>query len=300
LELLVEKQRLGAQFNYGCYARIRCLDENTMDLMVKTGCKCVFLGVESGSKRILATLKKGIKTGDAEKVVKALIERNIIPLCSLINGFPDETESEWHETLDYCATLAWAGAIVNISPLRLEPGSALAKQTGYHNLTLLVESEYFKDLTAAGLNPRTIDPHIGFYCYTLNNVNYDMNKALRLNSIFMQALEQIPLTFHLAVRLLEIRPFQLVKKLEELITLADNWVSFQVEESLQLLFDEPALLISYPSWLKTLVKYELNRFLNRPISEQVHIGGAALTHFYRRLCKAPYTLENYIKLPLEP
>ncbi|MBD0260343.1 MAG: radical SAM protein, partial [Cytophagales bacterium] len=89
------------QFNWFSYYRCDHGDEEAIELMRKSGCKGVFLGLESGSQEILVKMNKRAKVQNYEKGIKGLKENGITTFVSLITGYPGETEDTIKETLDF-------------------------------------------------------------------------------------------------------------------------------------------------------------------------------------------------------
>lgn len=79
-----------------CETRVDSLnDEKIVKKMADAGCRAVYLGVESGSQRILDILKKGITVEQVEKALKLCKKYNIKAYCSLIVGVPGETYNDY-------------------------------------------------------------------------------------------------------------------------------------------------------------------------------------------------------------
>jgi len=79
-----------------CEARVDSLcDEELVKLMRASGCRAVYLGVESGSQRILDILSKGITVEQIENAVNLCKKHNINTYCSLLAGVPEETYSDY-------------------------------------------------------------------------------------------------------------------------------------------------------------------------------------------------------------
>lgn len=89
------------QFNWFSYYRCDHGDEEAIELMRKSGCKGVFLGLESGSQEILLKMNKRAKVQNYERGIKGLKENGISTFVSLITGYPGETEATIQETLDF-------------------------------------------------------------------------------------------------------------------------------------------------------------------------------------------------------
>lgn len=88
------------RFNYKWNAQLRCqyIDEETVKLMKESGCEGVFLGLESGSQKILNNMNKKTNLRQYDKIVSLLKKYGIITYTSFIVGFPGETEKTAYET----------------------------------------------------------------------------------------------------------------------------------------------------------------------------------------------------------
>jgi p-methyltransferase len=96
--LLIEKKY---DFNWFSYFRCSNSDEEAIELMAESGCKGVFLGVESGSPTILKNMDKFATPEKYAKGIEMLRRRGILTFGSFIIGFPGETEATVKETVDF-------------------------------------------------------------------------------------------------------------------------------------------------------------------------------------------------------
>ena len=69
--------------------------------MAKSGCKGVFLGIESGSPTILKNMNKAATIERYAEGIKMLKARGITTFGSFILGFPGETDTTVAETIDF-------------------------------------------------------------------------------------------------------------------------------------------------------------------------------------------------------
>ena len=86
------------------YSYFRCSnarDEETFDLAAESGCKGVFLGIESGDPMILANMNKLAQGEQYRNGIAKLKERNITSFASIIVGFPGENERTVQNTIDF-------------------------------------------------------------------------------------------------------------------------------------------------------------------------------------------------------
>jgi radical SAM PhpK family P-methyltransferase len=88
-------------FNWFSYFRCSNSDEEAIDLMAESGCKGVFLGIESGSPTILDNMNKAATIEKYYRGVEMLRQRNIMTFASFIVGFPGETDETVQESINF-------------------------------------------------------------------------------------------------------------------------------------------------------------------------------------------------------
>ena len=93
--------RKNYNFNWFSYFRCSNSDEEAIDLMAQSGCKGVFLGIESGSPHILKLMTKAATIEKYADGMKLLREHDILTFGSFIVGFPGETDATVKETSDF-------------------------------------------------------------------------------------------------------------------------------------------------------------------------------------------------------
>jgi radical SAM PhpK family P-methyltransferase len=91
-------------FRWNSYLRSDHTDAECIDLMYKSGCEGVFLGVESGSDQMLKAMNKTARRADYLRVISQLKERGIVTHANLIVGFPGENLDTLGETVDFIET----------------------------------------------------------------------------------------------------------------------------------------------------------------------------------------------------
>ncbi|MGI2335573.1 MAG: B12-binding domain-containing radical SAM protein [Dehalogenimonas sp.] len=85
------------QIRWDCDARAGLTEEDVM-LMKKSGCASVGFGVESGSPRMLAFIRKTAKLEDIKETFKLLVKYRILPKLYLISELPTETVEDFEAT----------------------------------------------------------------------------------------------------------------------------------------------------------------------------------------------------------
>jgi len=83
------------------FLRGQYIDEKLVGKMARSGCRGVFLGIESGSDRILKNMKKGAIVDFYRNGIRWLSANGIVTVGSFIVGFPGETEETAMETRNF-------------------------------------------------------------------------------------------------------------------------------------------------------------------------------------------------------
>jgi radical SAM PhpK family P-methyltransferase len=96
--------RNGYGFRWNSYLRADHVDAECIDLMQRSGCEGVFLGVESGSDRMLKAMNKTARREHYMCVIPQLRASGITVHANLIIGFPGETDDTIRETIDLIET----------------------------------------------------------------------------------------------------------------------------------------------------------------------------------------------------
>ena len=90
-------------------------NEALMDAAAKSGCKALFIGLETVSASHLKTLRKSPKKiEDVEEAIKKINGKGIHFHPSLIFGFDDDTRDIFKETLDFLERNAVSSASINV------------------------------------------------------------------------------------------------------------------------------------------------------------------------------------------
>jgi anaerobic magnesium-protoporphyrin IX monomethyl ester cyclase len=92
-----------------CEARADTLTPALVDMMKKSGCKQVKIGVESGSERILKAINKGETLDEIRKGADLLYHAGIPFTGYLMAGFPGETVDDIRQTISFARSLHATG-----------------------------------------------------------------------------------------------------------------------------------------------------------------------------------------------
>ena len=91
-EKLIEKN---INIHWACETRVDNLSEELIKLMSTAGCKAFYLGIESGSQKILDNINKQITVEQIENAIDWCKKYDIRTYCSLITGLPGETYKDY-------------------------------------------------------------------------------------------------------------------------------------------------------------------------------------------------------------
>ncbi len=135
----------GLTVQWAFRGRVDQVDEEMLALMKQANCVRCYYGVESGSDRTLEIMRKGITREDARRAFALTKAAGIGTAAFFMIGYPDETEQDIRQTIDFAKELDpdYAQILVTI-PL---PGTPLYDQAVAEGG---ISGDYFRD--------HTIDP----------------------------------------------------------------------------------------------------------------------------------------------
>jgi len=98
LRMMIKNQY---DFKWNSFFRCQFADEEMIDLMKRSGCEGVYLGIESGNPQILKNMNKSATVDQYRRGIELLKKNNILTHASFIIGFPGETEESVQDTIDF-------------------------------------------------------------------------------------------------------------------------------------------------------------------------------------------------------
>lgn len=87
---------------WSCTGRVNLVREDIANAMREAGCVSISYGFESGSPRILKSMKKAVTIEQMEKAAKINRKYGMMFPVSFIIGMPGEDEASCRETVDFC------------------------------------------------------------------------------------------------------------------------------------------------------------------------------------------------------
>ncbi len=119
---------LGLPLTWSCSARLDTIDEHLAVRMVRSGCRRIFLGLESGSPRVQAMIGKPMDLEKGLTVVDFLQRSGVETICSLIAGFPGEKEEDLRQTLSLALRASEMGCEVMVNRFTFLPQTELTEE----------------------------------------------------------------------------------------------------------------------------------------------------------------------------
>lgn len=115
-------------FTWSCSARMDCVDPHLLRRMADAGCRSIYYGVETGSRRMQSAVAKRLDLDLFWPTLEATREVAIEATTSFITGYPQETQADQDDTLNLIGA-EWVreadNVVIQLHLLTPEPGTAL-------------------------------------------------------------------------------------------------------------------------------------------------------------------------------
>ena len=95
---LMIKNKLHKRLSWSCNTRSNIMTDELAKLLKKAGCIIIYIGVESGSQKVLNFYNKGIKPEYSKRTAKVCQRNGLIVLINLMFGAPMETIEDLEDT----------------------------------------------------------------------------------------------------------------------------------------------------------------------------------------------------------
>ena len=198
LELCNGIKQLGLDTRWTCSARVDCLDRELIDQMAEAGCDGIFMGIETGSKRMQRIIGKRLNLGKVANVIERISDKAISFTVSFIMGFPDETLEDLEMTIRLMTLLRFKGngsEIVQLHMLSPAPGTEMYEENksnlffdGHIPDTAIVDLT--EDMRGVVENHLEVFASFGYY----GTKHLDRQFLLKVNFVFLSLLHLFPYT----------------------------------------------------------------------------------------------------------
>ena len=95
----------GRKMGWSCLSRVSKIDEQITHLMKESGCRRVYLGLETGNQETLKLMKKQASLEEGQNAVRLFHKSGIEVAAFFIVGYPGETVSSIEETFRFALEL---------------------------------------------------------------------------------------------------------------------------------------------------------------------------------------------------
>ncbi|RJP16091.1 MAG: radical SAM protein [Candidatus Abyssobacteria bacterium SURF_5] len=89
------------EFDWFSFLRVQFIDDEIAQLMRESGCRAVYLGIESASDQVLRNMNKRATREDYERGIRSLRKYGIRTVAAFVIGFPGENERTLRENQDF-------------------------------------------------------------------------------------------------------------------------------------------------------------------------------------------------------
>jgi radical SAM superfamily enzyme YgiQ (UPF0313 family) len=123
----------GRGYTWKCSARMDCVDAELLEKMAASGCRSIYYGIESGSRRMQKIAKKHLDLSLFDPLLDVTQNLGMAATVSFITGYPEETAEDQEATLDLMASCfapprRRSPLNVQLHLLTPEPGTELLHQ----------------------------------------------------------------------------------------------------------------------------------------------------------------------------
>lgn len=102
---LIIKEKMDIEWDCVSYERLDNLDDETLPLMYKAGCRMLHMGIESGCEKTRKKMNKSCSLKGITEKIKVIQDSGIKVGAWFMIGFPEETKKEISETTNYAFSL---------------------------------------------------------------------------------------------------------------------------------------------------------------------------------------------------
>lgn len=100
-EFVREVKARNAQHPYECLSRVDLVDYDVLKGLKETGCFRIWYGAESGSQKVLDSMRKGTTVSQVREAARITQELGMQAGFFILLGYPDETTADIRMTIDF-------------------------------------------------------------------------------------------------------------------------------------------------------------------------------------------------------
>lgn len=253
----LQENKIG-DIKWSCSSRLDTLDASLIKLMSESGCEGIFIGIESGSRRMQTSIGKRIDLTLLPKILKECGKYGIHQVTSFIIGFPDEKLEDLDATLELALKCcSYQRNSIEFHLLVFMPGTALFKK--YKNRLKYVS--LCSDMVS-GVMPKLNEnlslirkyPHIFSTFYSVKPKYLPLLLPYEIASGFLDFLFIYPRSYYISIAELGIKPRRLLLEFKK-------WVKLKNKiQQRQFVLSKPIIYKYFPSFLKFIYKRRKKSF----------------------------------------
>jgi radical SAM superfamily enzyme YgiQ (UPF0313 family) len=261
-----------------------------LELLKRTGCFYVYLGIETGSARMQKIIKKNLLFKTVFAAIRNIQEYGISVNANIMYGFPEETLEDLHTTLDLINTLRYIGVHVNISLLGPELKTAVSEAAPLTDYLFNASSRYVSELTQCGFTPEDYREIYLNHLYTLKNRHYDILLYNGFIQFWHALVSDYPMTVNAFTQPFGVDWNRLVALWNDQIkSKALTGISIDaIPDLLKLFYGEPGQNAKEAEI--TLIEHHLAMRSQKPASPCRDLPGEQLREYYRHFGKIRNTI----------
>ncbi len=258
------KKIKSVDINWSCSVRADCLSPETIDLMSSSGCKSLFIGIESGDKKCQKIIGKNLDLNHADKIIKrASVENRMEVTTFFIIGFPHEAPEQIYKTVRKIAEYKNYNCLVSVNDLSPIKKNLEKQKLLFHPIFFERKPGYFSIYPEKEYPLIRNYPEIFFPHYRMQGENFSPYFPVALVHLINRLLLRFPKTFSSWV--LSIDSNQFINDLEK-ITKSDD--VFQIsEKELSEIFDSSKILLNFIQEMEKKEDSNLKTSLEKDLSE---------------------------------
>lgn len=127
-----------------CFTRVNVVDEELLNAMKDAGCWQVSYGLESGSQKILDSMKKGITVEQSRNAVMLTKKAGLNMRAFFVMGTPDETQETLEETINFAKSLPID--VVNFYAMTPYPGSEIYRYAVRNDMLIHKDYNFYHEM----------------------------------------------------------------------------------------------------------------------------------------------------------
>jgi len=176
-----------------CRARVNTLDEEILTAMKEAGCRVIGFGIESGSEKVLSTIKKNISLEQVKKTFWLCAKMGFITKGFFIYGLPSETKDDLIKTRILMEELKSYGSkfrsetlmLAGLAPI-LYPGTEMTLQAQKDG-SLPSDFDWSKEVYFERNKKFGLNPYLPIY----ENKELPLEEIIKINKKFNRGVATI-------------------------------------------------------------------------------------------------------------